>query len=87
LNDRVAWWYPIVNLVILIPLVLAAAFYVSWFAKDERLSRTQLTVACILTIISISLYAAWTIIYFVWIYKGNTVYYGWGVREAGYLRF
>ncbi len=87
LNDRVAWWYPVVNLALLIPLYLAASFWVVWFAKDQVSSRVQLQAAVILTIISVSLYAAWTIIYFVWIYKGNTVYYGWGTREAGYLKF
>ena len=87
LNDRVAWWYPVVNLTLLIPLYLAASFWVVWFAKDQVSSRVKLQAAVILTIISVSLYAAWTIIYFVWIYKGNTVYYGWGTREAGYLKF
>lgn len=29
-------------------------------------------------IISLSLVAVWNVVYFVWLYKGDTVYIGWG---------
>jgi hypothetical protein len=40
-----------------------------------------------MVIVSEALIAAWVIIYFVWIYEGDTVYYGWGTTEAGYIKF
>ena len=38
-------------------------------------------------IVSASLLAAWAIIYFVWIHEGDTVYYGWGTTEEGYVKY
>jgi hypothetical protein len=38
-------------------------------------------------IVSASLLAAWCIIYFIWIYEGDTVYFGWGTTEEGYVKF
>ena len=38
-------------------------------------------------IVSAALQASWAIIYFVWIYKGDTVYYGWGTTEEGYVKW
>jgi len=78
LNDQVEWWYPVVTLVLLVPLYIAAAFFVNWFTKDELSSRSKLPAACILTLISLSVVAVWNVIYFVWLYKKDTVYIGWG---------
>jgi len=40
-----------------------------------------------MVIVSQSLLAAWAIIYFIWIHTGDTVYYGWGTTEEGYVKF
>lgn len=72
------WWYPVITIALLVPLYIAAAFFVNWFTKDELSSRSKLPAACILTLISLSLVAVWNVIYFVWIYKKDTVYIGWG---------
>merc|ERR1740123_1956854 len=61
--------------------------FVLWFGKDDISNRGRLACGCILVVISTSLVAAWAIIYFVWIYKQEYVYYGWGTPESGYLKF
>jgi uncharacterized membrane protein len=40
-----------------------------------------------MVIVSTSLVAVWAVIYFVWIYKQEYVYYGWGTPESGYMKF
>lgn len=87
LNDLVAWWFPLVNIFLLIPTYVAASFFVVWFGKDCVSSRGRLYCGCIMVIVSTSLIAVWSVIYFVWIYKKDTVYYGWGTTEEGYLKF
>jgi hypothetical protein len=87
LNDQVAWWFPLVNLFLLIPTYVAASFFVVWFGKDCVSSRGRLYCGCIMVIVSTSLVAVWAVIYFVWIYKRDTVYYGWGRDEANYLKY
>jgi len=87
LNDLVAWWFPLVNLFLLIPTYIAASFFVVWFGKDCVSTRGRLFCGCIMVIVSTSLLAVWTVIYFVWIYKKDTVYYGWGTTEENYLKY
>lgn len=87
LNDLVAWWYPLVNLFLLIPTYIAASFFVVWFGKDCVSSRGRLFCGCIMVIVSTSLVAVWAVIYFVWIYKKDTVYYGWGTTEENYMKY
>jgi hypothetical protein len=70
-----------------IPTYTGAAIFVSWIGKDDVTNRGGLFHSCILVVVSTSLNAAWAIIYFVWIYKQEYVYYGWGTPEAGYLKF
>ena len=87
LNDQVTWWYPVVNLALLIPTYIGASFFIVWFGKDSVSNRGALPCAAILVIISASLVAAWAVIYFVWIYKRDTVFYGWGTTESGYIKY
>lgn len=87
LNDQVTWWYPVVNLVLLAPTYIGASFFMVWFGKDSVANRGRLSCGCILIIISASLLAAWAVIYFVWIYKRDTVFYGWGTPESGYVKY
>jgi hypothetical protein len=87
LNDQVKWWYPFVNVILYIPTYTGAAIFVSWIGKDDVTNRGGLFCSCILVVISTALVAAWAIIYFVWIYKQEFVYYGWGTPESGYLKF
>ena len=87
LNDQVKWWFCVVNLVLLLPQYIAASFFVVWFGKDSVATRGVLGCGCIMVIVSQSLLAAWAIVYFIWIHQGDTVYYGWGTTEEGYVKF
>jgi hypothetical protein len=87
LNDQVKWWYPFVNVVLYAPTYIGASFFVVWLGRDDISNRGRLACGCILVVISTALVAAWAIIYFVWIYKQEYVYYGWGTPESGYLKF
>jgi hypothetical protein len=79
LNDQVAWWFPCVTILLLVPLYLASAFFVNWFIMDTIHARCKLTSAIILTLVSIGLVALWNVIYYVWVYKREDVYIGYGV--------
>jgi len=87
LNDNVKWWYCLVNILLLVPQYIAASFFIVWFGKDTIASRGNLGCGCIMVVVSQALIAAWVIIYFVWIYEGDTVYYGWGTTEEGYIKY
>lgn len=82
LNVYVHWYFPVVVLVLLIPLVVAVFFFVVFFTKDTISSRGKLMPACQLTIISITLCCIWTICYFIWLYKRDAVYTGYGDPEV-----
>merc|ERR1712139_196266 len=87
LNDQVKWWYCLVNIILLVPEYIAASFFLVWFGHDEVGTRGKLSCACIMVVVSASLIAAWVIIYFVWIHEGDTVYFGWGTTEEGYVKY
>merc|ERR1719453_2871029 len=76
LNDDIHWWYVFVGIILAITLVVASAFTVVFFTKDTEASRKRLMVACILVIIGVSLVAVWSTIYFVFLYKKDTVITG-----------
>jgi len=67
-NDYYDWWFGTVTFVLIIPLIVAAAFAINFFTKDTPTSRMLMVVACILTLVSAFLIAAWNIIYIRWIY-------------------
>ena len=87
LNDQVAWWFPVVTIVLLIPLYVASALYVGWFINDNRSNRGNLTGSVILSLVSISLVALWNVIYYTAIYKREDVFIGYGVNEDKYQKF
>lgn len=73
MNDDIHWWYVAVGVAICIPLIIAAMFVVLFFTKDTPDSRSRLKVACILTIISVTLLAVWNTCYFLFWYKPASV--------------
>merc|ERR1711998_298773 len=87
LNDQVAWWFPVVTIVLLIPLYVASGMFVNWFIKDTLSSRGPLTAAIILSLASIFLVALWNVIYYTAIYKRDEVFIGYGVSEDKYQKF
>merc|ERR1712032_1111710 len=87
LNDQVTWWFPVVTIVLLIPLYVASALFVGWFIKDSLGTRGALTGAIILSLASIFVVALWNVIYYTAIYKREEVFIGYGVSEDKYQKF
>merc|ERR1711998_474660 len=73
LNDDIHWWYVLVGVVLASTLVIASSFTVVFFTKDTDSSRSNMRVACILVIIGVSLVAIWATVYFVFLYKKDSV--------------
>ena len=78
MNEYLHWWYTLVSLFLISPLLVAASFTVSWFTKDSKTTRTMLYTSQILALVSVILLALWNIIYFVAIYKKDLYYSGMG---------
>lgn len=76
LNEYIHWWHPTVLLVLNVPNILSTCFFVVFFTKDKMKSRGKLPYGCILNIISLSLTAIWTIVYYLAFYKQPVVYVG-----------
>jgi len=76
LNDDIHWWYVFVGIILASCLIIASAFTVVFFTKDNDSSRSNLWVACLLVIIGVSLIAVWSTIYFVFLYKKDSVMTG-----------
>lgn len=76
LNEYIHWWHPTILLVLLAPAILATCFFVVYFTRDRMKTRGKLPYGCILIIISFSLTAIWTIIYYLAFYKQPVVYVG-----------
>lgn len=73
LNDDIHWWYVLVGVVLAATLVIASSFTIVFFTKDTDSSRSNMRVACILVIIGVSLVAIWSAVYFVFLYKKDSV--------------
>ena len=73
LNDDIHWWYVLVGVIIAATLVVASAFSVLFFTEDYDGSRVRLLTACMLVIIGVTLEAVWAAVYFVFLYKKDSV--------------
>jgi hypothetical protein len=78
LNEYIHWWYVLVCLFLLCPLLVGASFVISWFTMDTRTTRTMLYTSQILALASVFLLAAWNLIYFVFLYKKDKFFAGMG---------
>merc|ERR1711907_436849 len=78
LNEYIHWYFPVVILVLLVPLCIGSSFFVVFFTKDTASSRGKLFTACMFGIISTALIAVWIVCYYVFIYKNDTVFTGQG---------
>lgn len=76
LNDKIDWWYVLVGVILAVPLIIALASAVGFFADESDSSRTMLQAGLILVIISITLSAIWNASYFWWFYKSDDVVTG-----------
>jgi heme/copper-type cytochrome/quinol oxidase subunit 4 len=81
LNEYLPWWYCFITLLLLAPIAIAASFMIYFFAKDTRKTRVKLFSAILLSLISISLWAVWNLIFFLGIYKRDIVYTGMGAAN------
>lgn len=66
---------------------IAAAYFFVWFGKESVANRGNLACACIMVIVAAVLTATWAVVYFTAIHDGDTVYYGWGTTEEGYVKY
>merc|ERR1719163_808735 len=73
LNDDIHWWYVLVGVCLASTLIIASAFVIVFFADDNEDSRSNMKWACLLVIIGVSTVAIWSAIYFVWLYKKDSV--------------
>jgi len=78
LNEYIHWWYVLVCLFLLCPLLVGSSFVISWFTMDTRTTRTMLYTSQILALVSVFLLAVWNLIYFVFIYKKDKFFAGMG---------
>lgn len=69
MNEYVDWWYVLIGMVLLLPLLIACTFFVVFFGKETNTTRTTLFVACQLVMISVTLLAIWNVCYYYFIYK------------------
>ena len=73
LNDDIHWWYVFVGVILAACLIVASAFAIIFFTKDTETSRSLLYTGCLLTIIGVTLVAAWSTVYFIFFYKKDMV--------------
>jgi len=88
LNEYTPWWFTFVTLLLLTPLIVSASIAVYFFAKDKRSTRGKLRGAAIMSVISIFLWMVWQLIFYLAIYKRDTVYSGYGHAndESNYIK-
>jgi hypothetical protein len=82
LNDYIHWYFPVVILVLLVPMCIGSSFFIVFFTKDTASSRGKLFTACMFGIISTALIAVWIVCYYVFIYKNDTVFTGQGDPQS-----
>lgn len=76
LNDQIDWWYVLVGALLCVPLIVAFAFAVVFFASEGDSERVLLRTALILTLVGVTLSAAWNASYFWFFYKSNEIVTG-----------
>lgn len=76
LNDNIDWWYVLVGVLLSVPLVVALAFAICFYNEETDSTRNLLYTGLILTIVSLTLGAAWNATYFWFFYKHNDVVTG-----------
>jgi hypothetical protein len=78
LNEYIHWWYVLVCLFLLCPILVGSSFIITWFTSDTKTTRAMLYTSQILALCSVFLLAVWNLIYFVWLYKKDKFYAGMG---------
>merc|ERR1712072_91711 len=55
INEQIHWWYPVVGILLMVPLIIGLCFYIRFFTKDESATRGRLYAASFLLFHSPSL--------------------------------
>merc|ERR1711990_338054 len=84
MNEYIKWWFPFVSLLLQIPAIIGTCLFLGWFTKDCRRTRGKLSCALMLHLISWSLVICWWCSYFLWMYKNDTGYQGYGADTETY---
>ena len=75
------WWFNFLNLLLLIPIIVAIVFYINFWLEDTKESRQKLWIGMLMVVGAVFILALWAIIYVVAVYKYNYVYLGSGPEE------
>jgi len=75
------WWFNFINLLLIIPILVAIVFYIGFWFEDTKESRKKLWIGMILVISALTLLALWAIIYITCVYPYQYVYLGSGPEE------
>ncbi len=86
MNEHIDWYFPVIALALLAPMIIGASFWVVFFIKDKKSSRARLTYSQLLAIISLSTIAAWNVIYFIYFYKRDKEFVYQGLNDGPYKR-
>lgn len=62
------WWFNFINLLLIIPILVAIVFYVNFWLDDTKESRGKLFIGTFLVLGSLFLLALWAIIYITCVY-------------------
>ena len=86
MNEYIDWYFPVIALLLLVPMIVGASLWVTFYIKDKHASRNRLSYTLTLGIISIAVIAAWNVIYFIWFYKRDAVYVYQGLNDGPYKK-
>lgn len=88
LNDYFAWYYPVIILVLYVPIIIACSFFIVFFTRDKNSTRGKLVTACMFVIIAVVTKTIFTFIYIYYFYKQDVVYLGYNdPAEHKYIHF
>jgi hypothetical protein len=78
LNVTLPWWYVAVNLFLFVPAVVSVCFWIGFYTKDCRRTRSTIFAATIQSLVSYTLIVVWHVIFYLAIYKRSEVAIGAG---------
>merc|ERR1712167_292290 len=44
INEQIHWWYPVVGILLMVPLIIGLCFYIRFFTKDETSTKKAFAV-------------------------------------------
>jgi len=80
------FWFNLVNLFLIIPILVAVIFFINQWIEDTKESRQKLWISMILVLSSLVLLFFWAIIYITAVYPYQYVYLGSGPEERESIR-